>query len=80
MQSEMNRREFIKALGFGAAALTMPVLKCANIFAAESSVRDVDFAEEAANFSKMQILTQAGSFSMAQANKSAQLVLSLLQG
>jgi flagellin len=51
-----------------------------NISAAESSIRDVDFAEEAANFSKMQILTQASSFAMAQANASAQNVLSLLQG
>ncbi|MEA3546797.1 MAG: flagellin, partial [Thermodesulfobacteriota bacterium] len=51
-----------------------------NIFAAESSIRDVDFAEEAANFSKMQILVQASSFAMAQANASSQSVLSLLQG
>jgi flagellin len=51
-----------------------------NISAAESSIRDVDFAEESANFSKMQILTQASTFAMAQANASAQNVLSLLQG
>lgn len=51
-----------------------------NIYSAESSIRDVDFAEEAANFSKMQILNQAGSFAMAQANASSKNVLSLLQG
>ena len=51
-----------------------------NIASAESSIRDVDFAEEAANFSKMQILTQASSFAMAQANASSKTVLSLLQG
>ncbi|OKY76238.1 MAG: flagellar protein FlaB [Desulfobulbaceae bacterium DB1] len=51
-----------------------------NISAAESSIRDVDFAEESANFSRMQILTQASTFAMAQANASAQNVLSLLQG
>ncbi|MBU0676266.1 MAG: flagellar protein FlaB [Proteobacteria bacterium] len=51
-----------------------------NIYAAESAIRDVDFAEEAANFSKMQILSQSSSFAMAQANASAQTVLSLLQG
>ncbi|MFH7320411.1 flagellin [Desulfurivibrio sp. D14AmB] len=51
-----------------------------NISAAESAIRDVDFAEEAANFSKFQILNQAGSFAMAQANASSQTVLSLLQG
>ena len=50
-----------------------------NIFAAESAIRDVDFAEEAANFTKMQILAQAGAFAMAQANASSQNVLSLLQ-
>lgn len=50
-----------------------------NIFAAESAIRDVDFAEEASNFTKMQILAQAGSFAMAQANASSQNVLSLLQ-
>lgn len=51
-----------------------------NITAAESAIRDVDFAEEAANFSKFQILNQAGSFAMAQANATSQTVLSLLQG
>ncbi|MCM2284566.1 MAG: hypothetical protein NDI81_07280 [Desulfobacula sp.] len=50
-----------------------------NVNSAESSIRDVDFAEEAANFTKMQILAQAGSFAMSQANASAQTVLSLLQ-
>ena len=50
-----------------------------NVTAAESSIRDVDFAEESANFSKMQILSQAGTFAMAQANASSQNVLSLLQ-
>lgn len=50
-----------------------------NVFAAESAVRDVDFAEESSNFSKMQILSQSGAFAMAQANTSAQIVLSLLQ-
>jgi flagellin len=50
-----------------------------NVMAAESSIRDVDFAEESANFSKMQILSQAGTFAMAQANASSQNVLSLLQ-
>ncbi|MEW6426640.1 MAG: flagellin, partial [Thermodesulfobacteriota bacterium] len=51
-----------------------------NVTAAESSIRDVDFAEESAIFSKMRILTQASSFAMAQANASSQNVLTLLQG
>jgi flagellin len=50
-----------------------------NVTAAESAIRDVDFAQEAGNFSKLQVLAQAGSFALAQANASAQLVLSLLQ-
>ncbi|MCP4118199.1 MAG: flagellar protein FlaB [Desulfobacteraceae bacterium] len=50
-----------------------------NVAAAESSIRDVDFAEESANFTKMQILAQAGSFAMSQANSSSQNVMSLLR-
>jgi len=51
-----------------------------NVYAAESTIRDVDFAEESSNFSKMQILVQASSFAMAQSNASGKSVLSLLQG
>ncbi len=50
-----------------------------NIYSAESTIRDVDFAEESSNFTKMQILQQAGTFAMSQANASSQAVLSLLQ-
>jgi flagellin len=50
-----------------------------NITSAESGIRDVDFAGESSNFSKMQILAQAGTFAMAQANAISQNVLSLLQ-
>lgn len=50
-----------------------------NVTSAESQMRDVDFAEESANFSKMQILMQTGTFAMAQANASAQNVTQLLQ-
>jgi flagellin len=50
-----------------------------NVSAAESTIRDVDFAEESSNFTKMQILMQAGTFAMSQANASSQNVLSLLQ-
>ncbi len=42
-------------------------------------VRYVDFAEASANFTKLQILSQAGTFAMSQANASSQQVLSLLQ-
>ena len=50
-----------------------------NVQAAESQIRDVDFAAESANFSKHNILAQSGSYAMAQANAIQQNVLSLLQ-
>jgi len=50
-----------------------------NIQASESAIRDVDFAEEASNFSKMQLLSQTGSYALAQANAASQNILSLLQ-
>jgi len=51
-----------------------------NYSAAESVIRDVDMAEEMTKFSKNQILSQAGTAMLAQANQSAQGVLSLLRG
>ncbi|ELB3250854.1 flagellin, partial [Campylobacter coli] len=39
-----------------------------NVKAAESTIRDVDFAAESANFSKYNILAQSGSYAMSQAN------------
>jgi len=50
-----------------------------NIVSAESGIRDVDFAAESANFAKFQVLSQSGSFAMAQANATLQNVLRLLQ-
>lgn len=50
-----------------------------NVKAAESQIRDVDFAAESASFSKFNILAQSGSFAMAQANAVQQNVLRLLQ-
>ncbi len=46
--------------------------------AAESQIRDVDFASESAKFSKNQILSQASTSMLAQANASSQGALSLL--
>lgn len=50
-----------------------------NVKAAESQIRDVDFAAESANFSKFNILAQSGSYAMSQANAVQQNVLKLLQ-
>jgi len=50
-----------------------------NTLAAESVIRDVDYAEESANYNKQNIISQAGTYAMSQANSSAQNVLRLLQ-
>ncbi len=50
-----------------------------NVKAAESQIRDVDFASESAAFSKYNILAQSGSYAMSQANAVQQNVLRLLQ-
>ena len=50
-----------------------------NTQAAESLIRDVDMADEMVEFSKNQILAQAGQSMLAQANSANQGVLSLLQ-
>ena len=50
-----------------------------NVKAAESGIRDVDFASESANFSKNNILAQSGTYAMSQANAIQQNVLRLLQ-
>jgi flagellin len=50
-----------------------------NTSAAESRIRDTDMASEMVNYSKNNILAQAGQSMLAQANQSTQGVLSLLQ-
>ncbi len=49
-----------------------------NSINAESVIRDTDFASEIANFTKQQILMQAGTSVLGNANQSSQLILSLL--
>jgi flagellin len=51
-----------------------------NFSAAESVIKDVDMAEEMTTFSKNQILQQAGTAMLAQANQLGQGVLTLLRG
>ena len=50
-----------------------------NVTAAESQIRDVDFAAESASFNKHNIMAQSGSYAMSQANAVQQNVLRLLQ-
>ncbi len=65
-----NRLDYtVKGLGVGAE----------NLQAAESRIRDTDMAKEMVDFTKNQILTQAGTAMLAQANQSTQSVLSLLK-
>jgi len=59
----------VKGLGIGAE----------NLQAAESRIRDTDMATEMVEYTKNQILTQAGTAMLAQANQSTQSVLSLLK-
>lgn len=50
-----------------------------NLAASESAIRDLDFAEETANFTRTQILFQAGTAVLASANLVPQAVLTLLR-
>jgi flagellin len=50
-----------------------------NLVSAESRIRDVDMAQEMVQFTKAQILQQAGTSMLAQANQAPQSVLSLLR-
>lgn len=51
-----------------------------NTVAAESVIRDTDFAEEMATFTKTQVMMQAGSIVLGNANQIPQLVAALLRG
>jgi flagellin len=50
-----------------------------NLSAAEARIRDTDMAEEMVKFTRHQILQQAGTAMLAQANQAPQSVLSLLR-
>jgi flagellin len=51
-----------------------------NFSAAESTIRDLDMAAEMTTFSKNQVLSQAGTAMLAQANAAGQSILTLLRG
>ncbi len=61
------------------SALRNMMTQVTNIKAAESVVRDVDYASESANFNKQNIVAQAGTYAMSQSNAIQQNVLRLLQ-
>jgi flagellin len=72
--------------GFGATqnrlehALSVTAVYQENLTSAESRIRDVDMAEEMVELTKNQILQQAGTAMLAQANQAPQSVLNLLRG
>jgi flagellin len=51
-----------------------------NLSASESRIRDTDMAQEMTAFTRAQVLSQAGTAMLAQANQSSQGVLQLLRG
>jgi flagellin len=53
--------------------------KITNQSASESAIRDVDMASEMVTFTKTQIMLQAGTAMLAQANSSSQTILSLFR-
>ena len=61
------------------AAMRNMMTQRTNIKAAESVIRDVDYAAESANFNKQNIIAQAGTYAMSQANTIQQNVMRLLQ-
>jgi flagellin len=61
------------------SALRNMMTQKTNIKAAESVIRDVDYAQESANFNKQNIIAQAGTYAMSQSNAIQQNVLRLLQ-
>jgi len=73
----------LAAIGAGQNVLdyTVQNLKSAvvNVRAAESTIRDVDMAEEMANFTKNNILKEAAQAMMGQANQGSQSILQLLR-
>ena len=49
-----------------------------NVKAAESNIRDTDFAEESSSYTKLNLLSQAGNYALSQANTTHQNIMRLL--
>ena len=60
-------------------AISLAQSQQVNTKAAESRIRDANVAEEAANMTRYNILTQSGVAALAQANQSSSSVLALLR-
>jgi len=60
-------------------AISLAQTQVVNVKAAESRIRDANVAEESANMTRFNILTQSGIAALAQANQSTSAVLNLLR-
>ena len=74
-----NRSAFGSTQNQVESAVRNLMTQATNVKAAESIIRDVDYAAESANFNKQNIISQAGSYAISQANAVQQNVLRLLQ-
>jgi len=74
-----NRSEIGSTQNQVESAVRNLMTQATNVKAAESIIRDVDYAQESANFNKQNIISQAGSYAISQANSVQQNVLRLLQ-
>lgn len=74
-----NRSVFGSTQNQVESAVKNLMTQATNVKAAESIIRDVDYAAESANFNKQNIISQAGSYAISQANAVQQNVLRLLQ-
>jgi flagellin len=73
-----NRAQFGAAVNRLSIAISNTQTIRTNLEAANSSIRDVDVAEETSQLARSQVLLQAGTSILAQANQQPQLVLGLL--
>ena len=73
------RSEFGSAQNQIESALRNMMTTHTNLKAAESIIRDVDYAAQSATFNKQNIIAQAGTYAISQANAVQQNVLKLLQ-
>jgi flagellin len=78
-QLNSNRADFGSSQNQIESSIRSMQTTVTNLKAAESVIRDVDYAAESANFNKQNIVAQAGTYAMSQANAVSQNVLRLLQ-
>jgi len=78
-QMNGNRSEFGSAQNQLDTSLRNMQTTYTNLKAAESVIRDVDYAAESTNFQKQNIIAQAGIYALSQANAVQQNVMKLLQ-